>query len=844
MQSPIKPEDLLRWTWQIYPNRTDSDEAVFANVHPHLSEEASRESKAMQLFQKLSLFKEKKLSASNGESAELLHPLVIPMACVYAPLRSLNAFQESDLELHVKPWQCTKCGAALNAYCEREQDKNDGHVSRWVCVFCRSVNMYQGDSIAEPLSTCPADVQQYAIPESAPRSPIEIHCFIVDVSINAQALGDIAEQLLGAIQLLPPDAHIALITYAEMVCIWELTDSGFTRCVALPADRYLTETEICRYLGMAPGTCASMLSSKYLVPLTDADFMLTSVLQDIIPREGGGSGSSPRPKRCTGSAMHITTSFLSALLCPHVKAAGNTQNQCLNAYCVEMHVFIGGRITKGLGMQVEAKKDFLAGAKDVAAKGLQLGTESNDTDEFLSRMERFFDSVSCVTLNLFVCSLDTAGLEKFEPFASQSGGTVFLHESFGSENFEETLRRHFVENYQNRTVFDVSHAIYSSSETFVAGCIGPCKRLPRPQGLGPVRLRSASFNDESTLTLYFDSKPVQFNAFAQQSNQVDWNCHASRVFQFHTTFTTRSGERIVRITTARKGVGPFIQKDMRSVSFYKESGGFDQSTAFIVVAKYIAQCIQQSTLGVLKARRFGLKSLSDIKTSERKEHSNKEIFPAVKAFTEGILISFYRMFASNVSEPPVNFDAFPRLCYQLLRSDIFQNFNSSIDEQHFRFSHLSRQDVDNATRMIVPTLTRFACDTVENLKGIAVPLDSRLLQKDTICLIDAYFEVILYFGFSAHQWKQNKFHMNPEYSAFAELLHNVEDRFELLQKQYKTAPFLIRCVEGDSKSRFASQLMSETVPPYSASSGGGNDERNSLGAFLTACRQRAFGSRR
>ena len=52
--------------------------------------------------------------------------MVIPLACTYAPLRTLT--EEAPL-LPYEPQLCRKCSAALNPYCQC-----DFRLSTWVCM--------------------------------------------------------------------------------------------------------------------------------------------------------------------------------------------------------------------------------------------------------------------------------------------------------------------------------------------------------------------------------------------------------------------------------------------------------------------------------------------------------------------------------------------------------------------------------------------------------------------------------------------------------------------------------------------------------------------------------------
>ncbi|KNH07467.1 protein transport protein Sec23A-like protein [Perkinsela sp. CCAP 1560/4] len=852
LTTALCPDDLLQWTWKIYPNRTTKDRRCESEDITSRLEHVSIQSRTIQFLRSVSRFTQNTLPVGGADPAMGVPPLVIPLACVYSPLVGLGTFEQSRAQLRGPPRRCTKCGAVFNQLNDLNHEATNDPVNRWICVFCRFVNTLPDSLPRGSLTESSTGVSEYILADTSEKCLMEIHVFVIDVSLPVSELNSLLQGMLSVLQLLPPDASICVITYAEMVCIWELLDDGIVRNISLRGDRNYENEDIVRYAGTTQCSCDSMLSSNFLVPLADADFVLTTILQEIAPSEGGGVGSAMKPKRCAGTALQVAVGLINCVTCRHVTSAH--REICGNTYCTELHLFIGGKATKGATIDFPVhtpnrKQDsLLSKMSDVAAKSLRTNFDVPDSTRLFAKLSHFFQNTPCVVFNIFVCSLDIVGLEGIEQLVSSTGGAFFLHERFDSQLFQDVLYRHFGEHH-DQLVFDVSHEIFTTPETHLTHCVGPIERTPPIKRLSPATFHSNGMHSQSTLTLFFDSVPVEAASAAYPSKGADdWDCHSSRIFQLMSRYTNRKGQHIMRVTTARRGIGPYLTDDARGLQFYVEAGGFDQKTAFVVTAKCMADAIRRYDIATLLdlSRALDARTAGKIARKSNAAVSCNEMFPVARVFLDAMLVAFFRLYSSmgrhEMGDFPKGFADFPCWCYHLLRCDLFQNFNTSIDEQLFRYSYLIRNNVETTFRIIVPELTRYSCDTAENLAGVQTPLDRRFLSSDSICILDAFFELVIQCGYTAHQWKEKKLHLDPAYRAFGDLVQVVANDTERKYRQSRLPPLLVHCIEDDSQSRFLSQFISEVVPPFERNAEN-HSEKNSLQVFLTTLREKTFGSK-
>lgn len=111
---------------------------------------------------------------------------------------------------------------------------------------------------------------------------------------------------------------------------------------------------------------------------------------------------------------------------------------------------------------------------------------------------------------------------------------------------------------------------------------------------------------------------------------------------------------------------------------------------------------------------------------------------------------------------------------------------------------LNREDVNNSLVMIQPTLTRFSFDEPPT----PVLLDSVSIQGNVILLMDTFFHVLIWHGETIAAWRKAKYHEDPNYANFKELLEApVEEAQAILSSRFPTPRYIV-CDQGGSQARF------------------------------------------
>lgn len=109
-----------------------------------------------------------------------------------------------------------------------------------------------------------------------------------------------------------------------------------------------------------------------------------------------------------------------------------------------------------------------------------------------------------------------------------------------------------------------------------------------------------------------------------------------------------------------------------------------------------------------------------------------------------------------------NFVLFPAFVYHLRRSGYLYVFNSSPDETAMRRLQLLKSNVVSSIVQIQPTLYRYNMSA----PPAPVPLDSSAIQRDSVLLLDTFFEVLIHYGSTIAAWKKAGYAELEEYAYF------------------------------------------------------------------------------
>jgi protein transport protein SEC23 len=112
------------------------------------------------------------------------------------------------------------------------------------------------------------------------------------------------------------------------------------------------------------------------------------------------------------------------------------------------------------------------------------------------------------------------------------------------------------------------------------------------------------------------------------------------------------------------------------------------------------------------------------------------------------------------------FSIYPQFMFHLRRSQFLQVFNNSPDETTYYRNILNREDVNNSLIMVQPTLMAYSMEAPPQ----PVLLDSVSIQPNVMLLLDTFFQVLVWHGETVAAWRKAKYHENPTYVAFKDLL--------------------------------------------------------------------------
>ena len=181
--------------------------------------------------------------------------IVVPIGCLYTPLKRLNRGGHEISAVPYEPIHCKNgnCGAILNPWCQV-----DFQSKLWTCPFCLTRNHFPphyADRISEqnlPAELIPAyTTLEYELPNKRAGKPIFL--FVVDTCVEDKDLDELKDSLQQSLNLMPDDSLVGLITFGTNVHLHEL---GYTECPKSYVFRGNKETSTAalnKMLGLAPG---------------------------------------------------------------------------------------------------------------------------------------------------------------------------------------------------------------------------------------------------------------------------------------------------------------------------------------------------------------------------------------------------------------------------------------------------------------------------------------------------------------------------------------------------------------------------------------------------------------
>jgi len=775
--------------------------------------------------------------------------LVAPLGALYTPIAKLPPSFAPPTALPYEPVRCSSvsCSAVLNPYCQV-----DFRSKIWVCPFCTSRNHFPphyAENISEqnlPAELIPQFTScEYELP-SIPNAGPPAFIFVVDICSHEEELSELTDSLSQALNLLPEDSLVGLITYGTNVQVHELGFEGVPKNYVLRGNKEYIAANVQELLGCglrhrvqpndnrggpqppppppppsgaqgsghvpqppaAPhytGPGPEVLK-RFLLPVSECSLNLEGILEDL-RKDAWAVPSDKRAARCTGCALSVAMSLLD-LACPRRGA--------------RVMLFTGGACTVGPGQVVSRhKSESLRSHADIAKNVEPLYKPACEFYAKLAHRNRDGSSkiaagasggsvgasFPCHVVDIFACSLDQVGMLEMSELVEATGGLLVLGDSFGQSVFKESLRRVFrrypddvpQDGGRMNMAFGATMEVLTSRECKVAGAIGAVTSLQKKGtnvseieiGKGGTNTWSLGGIDPGTTVAIYFEVAVPGNTPVPDGKR--------RYLQFLTKYQHSDGKTRLRSTTL---CGPWHnviphpdQKDSANPGgdLTPIKMGFDQEAAAVLFARLAVQRTETEDSG------------------------------DVMRWVDRSLIRLCSKFAEYTQDDPSSFrltpqfSLYPQFMFHLRRSQFLNTFNSSPDEAAFYRYVLIRENTTNSLVMIQPTVLSYSF----NGPPQPVMLDIQSVQPNTILLLDTFFHVVVFHGETIAAWREQKYHEQDEHAAFRNLLEAPQSDAQNVMDSRFPVPRYIVCDQHKSEARFLMAKVNPSASHNSDNVGGG-----------------------
>ncbi|KAJ7008740.1 protein transport protein SEC23-like isoform X1 [Populus alba x Populus x berolinensis] len=732
---------------------------------------------------------------------------VVPVSVIYTPIKP---FPNMPV-LPYSPLRCRNCRSVLNPFCTV-----DFSAKLWICPFCFQRNQFPPHYTAISDDNLPAELfSQYTTIEyeepqmisSSSPSPM-IFMFVVDTCMIEEEMAFLKSALSQAIELLPDNSLVGLITFGTLVHVHELGFGETPKTYVFKGSKDVSKDQLLKQMGFflkKPKPPTSVIAgakdglssdsiSRFLLPASQCEFTLNSVLEEL-QKDPWPVPPHQRASRCTGTALSVAACLLGA---------------CVPGSGARIMAFIGGPPTEGLGSIVSKNlSESIRSHKDIDKDS---ATHYHKAVKFYERLAKQLVHQGHV-LNLFACALDQVGVAELKVAIERTGGLVVLAESFGHVVFKDSLRRvlqlgDYDLGLSSNGIFEVN----CSKDIRVQGIIGPCASLEKKGplcsdtvvGQGTTSAwKMCGLDKATTLSLIFEiAKKDSTDTTVQQPSSYQF------YFQFLTYYQHSGGQMRLRVTTlSRRWVaGPGSAQASSAVLLYDLIAGFDQEAAAVAMARIVSFKMENEVFGILTI--LPLHSLMiPVKKAE---------FDPIRWLDKALIhlcarFGDYQKGRSSSFSLSSRLSIFPQFMFHLRRSQFVQVFNNSPDETAYFRVILNRENVANSLVMIQPSLISYSFHSGPE----PALLDVAAIAADRILLLDSYFTVVIFHGATIAQWRKAGYHNQPEHQAFAQLLQAPRDDTDEIIKERFPVPRLVICDQHGSQARF---LLAKLNPSASYNS--------------------------
>ena len=685
---------------------------------------------------------------------------VIPLAATIAVIRP-----HPDIpRLPYAPLRCKTCTSVLNPFA-----RVDFTAKIWICPFCYQRNHFPPHYNAISETNLPGELYpqyttvEYALPHTDPNPPPSpVFLFLLDTCLIEEEINYLKSALGRAIGLLPDNALVGFVSFGTQVQVHELGFTDMSKVYVFRGSKEIPKEQILEQLGLASAASGrrpikgapfpNSGVSRFLLPASDCEYTLNALLEEL-QSDQWPVPPGKRPARCTGVALSVAASLLSA---------------CNPGTGARIIALVAGPCTEGPGTIVSKDlSDPVRSHKDL----------DKDAAPYFKKAVKFYEGLAKQlvsqghVLDVFASALDQVGVAEMKVAVERTGGLVVLSESFGHSVFKDSFKRVFEDGEQSLGLcFNGTLEINCSKEIKIQGVVGPCTSMEKKGpsvadtviGEGNTTVWKMCGLDKSTcLTVLFDlSSSDRSNTPGAVNPQL--------YLQFLTSYQSPDGQLVLRVTTVTRR---WVDSAVSSEELVQ---GFDQETAAVVMARYASLKME-----------------------------TEETFDATR-WLDRFLIRLCSKFGDYRKDDPSSFtlnpsfSLFPQFMFNLRRSQFVQVFNNSPDETAYFRMLLNRENISNAAVMIQPSLISYSFNS---LPAPAL-LDVASIAADRILLLDSYFSVVIFHGMTIAQWRNLGYQDQPEHQAFAQLLRAPQDDGQAIVRDRFPVPRLVVCDQHGSQARF------------------------------------------
>ncbi|KAJ1532972.1 GTPase-activating protein S23 [Nowakowskiella sp. JEL0078] len=354
--------------------------------------------------------------------------LVVPIGTLYTPLKE----REGQTTFGYEP-QITQISFVSQI---------DVRSKLWVCPFCLQRNPFpphyndisQQNLPAELLG--PFTTIEYIL--NRPSSIPPVFLYVVDTCLEEDELKSLKESLVVSLSLLPPTSLVGLVTFGTMTQLHELGYSDCPKSYVFRGSKEYNAKQIHDMLGFAvksgqpmrPGQPPASDVSRFLLPVSECEFTLTSILEQL-QRDPWPVANDKRSLRSTGVALSVAVGILETAF-PNSGA--------------RIMLFAGGPCTEGPGIVVGPElREPIRSHNDL----------DKDLAKYAKKAIKFYESLSKRAadkghiIDIFAGCLDQVGLMEMKSLATTTNGVMVISDSFTTSMFKQSFLRLFVKDEQS-----------------------------------------------------------------------------------------------------------------------------------------------------------------------------------------------------------------------------------------------------------------------------------------------------------------------------------------------------------------------------------------------------------